>query len=196
MQGTQAVRSIATMLCRSPVQETPSKKILLAGALALLMLGNFWTGPVRAESYQVVRMKDGQKMILGALSWEEWKQGAGWATYEAPTYEPDPDEIKKLVPLVDRNLSFALFGGSWCPDSKSEMPKVVKLLEKLQIPLATVPVYGVDYDKKEFTGAAEKYGIERVATLVVLRAGKVVGRIVEYPRESWTKDLLKLLESR
>lgn len=135
-----------------------------------------------------------EKMILGTCTWNEWKQNAEWTTYDAPDYTPDPDAVARLAPLVKSpDLSLIIFGGSWCGDTKAEFPKYFKLFSALNLPQSSLSLHGVSRKKKEPSGIAERYNIKRVPTLIVLKGGKEIGRIVEYPTESIEKDLLKIL---
>ncbi len=135
-----------------------------------------------------------EKMILGACTWNEWKQHAAWTTYDAPDYTPDAEVLARLAPLMKSpEVSLLLFGGSWCGDTKAEFPKYFKLFSALNLPPSFYSLYGLSRKKKEQTGIAERYTIKRVPTLVVLKGGKEIGRIVEYPTESIEKDLLNIL---
>ncbi len=135
-----------------------------------------------------------EKMILGTCTWNEWKQHTDWTTYDAPDYTPDPEILARLAPLLKPpDISLLIFGGSWCGDTKSEFPKYFKLFSALNFPQSSISLYGVSRKKKEPSGIAERYSIKRVPTLIVLKNGKEIGRIVEYPTESIEKALLNIL---
>ncbi len=135
-----------------------------------------------------------EKMIVGTCTWNEWKQHADWTTYDAPDYTPDPEILTRLAPLLKPpDISLLIFGGSWCGDTKSEFPKYFKLFSALNFPQSSLSLHGVSRKKKEQIGIAERYAIKRVPTLIVLKGGKEIGRIVEYPTESIEKELLKIL---
>lgn len=149
------------------------------------------------SAYQVVPdTRDATKKVaVGKLSWPEWKQVAAWPSYSGEGYTPDTLLAQRITALAaPESISFVLIGGTWCGDSKSEMPKVFKLFEAANIPLTKVSIYGTDRKKVEPSGTAARYSIEKVPTLIVLKGGKESGRIVEHPKESWEKDLALLLE--
>lgn len=134
-------------------------------------------------------------MVLGVCSWEGWQKEANWDDYEAADYEPDSLAIRRIAEKAKSpSITFLLFGGSWCGDSRDGIPKIFKIFRAAGIPLERTTLYGVDRKKRESTGTAEKFQIKRVPTLVVLRSGQEVGRIVEVPAVSWEKDLEALLE--
>jgi thiol-disulfide isomerase/thioredoxin len=135
-----------------------------------------------------------EKMIVGTCTWNEWKKHADWTTYDAPDYTPDKEILARLAPLLKSpDLSIIIFGGSWCGDTKAEFPKYFKLFSTLNFPQSSIALHGVSRKKKEPSGIAERYTIKRVPTLIVLKGGKEIGRIVEYPTESVEKDLLNIL---
>ncbi|MCS6989321.1 MAG: thioredoxin family protein [Chloroherpetonaceae bacterium] len=135
-----------------------------------------------------------EKMVVGKCSFADWKRLAEWSTYDAPDYAPDAETVARIAPLVKSpDVSFILFGGSWCGDTKTEFPKYFKLFSALNLPEPKVALYGVNRKKREGSGVAERFNLKRVPTLVVLRGDKEIGRIVEYPTETLEKDLLKIL---
>ncbi len=156
--------------------------------LTMLVIGIFINGCAATKPPQ-------SELVTGQCSWDAWKESAKWQSYDAADYTPDSASVQKIKMLVNQNeVSFLLFGGSWCGDSKIGMPKILKLMNAAGVPLAKLTIYGVDRLKKEQTGTAERYKILRVPTLVVLKSNTEKGRIIEMPEESWEKDLEKILE--
>ena len=138
--------------------------------------------------------RHGKKIITGKFSWNQWQQQAGWHSYDATDYEPGEFLAEQLSNIVSSDsIDILLFAGSWCGDSESEVPKIYKLFQVAKIPLTKITLYGVDRQKLEPTGTAQKYEIQRVPTLIILGKGKEKGRIIEYPKVSWEEDIFKIL---
>ena len=147
-----------------------------------------------SSKYTISTDQKGKIMLIGKLTYEEWQKDAGWASYSADNYEPEYSLTVILKQIVkEKNITFKLFSGSWCEDSESEVPKIFKLLNESKISLDKIDLYGVDREKKESTGEAEKYKIERVPTLLILKGDNEVGRIIEYPDKSWEEDILTMI---
>ncbi|MGQ9805538.1 MAG: TlpA family protein disulfide reductase [Chlorobiales bacterium] len=162
--------------------------------LALLAFFLFVLSGCASSRFALEDAETKEKMILGACTWNEWKHNAAWSTYDAPDYTPDPEILPRLAQALNtQDVSLLIFGGSWCGDTKSELPKYFKLFSALNFPQSSLSLHGVSRKKREPTGIAERYSIKRVPTLVVLKGGNEIGRIVEYPTESIEKDLLKIL---
>lgn len=128
----------------------------------------------------------------GELSWPIWQIESGWQniTFDEKFDKSTIDEIKN-----HSDCSFILFTGAWCPDSRIGTPKVVQLLGKTGHYPDKFRLIGLARDKSEPAGNNYIYAIEKVPTLIILRKGKEIGRIIEYPAESWDKDILKILQN-
>lgn len=136
----------------------------------------------------------GRKVINGSLSWEEWQSEAGWDSYSTDEFQPiEPIVIMMKSAVVEKNIKFLMFAGSWCGDSKTELPKFFKIITMSEIDNERYILYGVDRQKREHCGIAEKYQIEKVPTLIVLKDGAEIGRIVEFPKISWDADLADII---
>lgn len=137
----------------------------------------------------------GIKVVVGPLTWEEWQKDAGWKSYSADDYIPLDNLLDRFSELANsKDVSFLLFSASWCPDSKSEMPKIYKLFKSAGIPFEKIQLFGLDLKKEEPSGIAQDHQIERVPTLLVLKDLEEIGRVVEFPSKTWEEDLLMILE--
>ena len=113
---------------------------------------------------------------------------------DAKAYLPDPEAISGLKNITVRT-EFVVFLGNWSPDSQSEIPKFLKVVEVTDNPNFHVTVYGLDRTKQDASGDAIVHRIVFVPTIVLYRAGKELGRIVEYPEGSMESNLLDILRA-
>ncbi len=135
------------------------------------------------------------KPLLGKLTWADWKKNAGWESYAAVNFAPNPAFVQRIEEDVHSfDFSFIVFAGNWCEDSRSELPKFYQLLEMANIPASKVTMYGLDENKNDITRNAEKFGIYKVPTIIVVRNGIENGRIAEKPHTSWDLDLIIVME--
>ena len=135
-----------------------------------------------------------ESVLLGEMTWEAWKAGAGWASYSADDFQPSETKIKEIAGLAtQKTATFLIFGGSWCSDTEHQLPMVEKILHLASVPTGNVRIFGVDREKREPSGTAGKWNIDKVPTVVILSQGKELGRIVEYPEANWEDDILKIL---
>jgi thiol-disulfide isomerase/thioredoxin len=134
--------------------------------------------------------------VLGETSWEEWKRKAGWASYKDETFKPIPAILQRIEEDLnaDKTISFIVFSGTWCDDAKTEMPRLFQVLEGANVSKDRIKLIGVNEQKFDPTGSAERFGVALVPTIVVMKNGKENGRISEHPRTSWELDLVVVIE--
>ena len=113
-------------------------------------------------------------------------------TEEHSLYRPDNDVLNALKYKLD-DVLFVIVLGTWCGDSKEQVPRFVKLLDCLKYDLSGVTFIGVDRSKTAGSVPTGEYGIEKVPTFIVLRKGSEIGRIIEPPAVSLEKDLLEII---
>ncbi len=99
------------------------------------------------------------------------------------------DMIKMLHPGVD----IVVVLGTWCGDSKREVPRFLKIVDLALIPPHQIKYYGLDRSKKSTDGITERYRIERVPTFIFFKNNNEIGRIVETPRNTLEEDVLTIL---
>ncbi|MBU3663577.1 MAG: hypothetical protein FGM41_10325 [Bacteroidetes bacterium] len=119
-----------------------------------------------------------------------------WLTINYKSYKPDSLTYKKLVQTDLDSLSFLIFAGSWCSDTKLELPRFLKVIDTLNLGKNPLEMYFLDINKKSKFVNPTVYNISLVPTFLILRAGKEIGRIEETPKESIEKDVVQILRSK
>ena len=140
----------------------------------------------------------GNLMLLGKSTRERLQQEpfGSWFNKNYADYKTDTPVADQLKPFL-QNKRFVIFMGTWCGDSKREVPKMVKLLDYCgvrpsQIELINVDVHDSVY-KQSPTHEERGLNIHRVPDLLVYENKKEIGRIVESPVVSLEKDLLAIV---
>lgn len=132
-------------------------------------------------------------IITGEYSQEKWQKECGWKDFSATDFNPDSYFIDEIANLSKHdNIQYLLFAGSWCGDSESEVPKILKLLNLSKLE-KNLKLIGLDRAKSEPGNSHLPYNIERVPTLIVLKKDYEIGRIIEFPRKSWELDIYEIL---
>ncbi len=140
----------------------------------------------------------GGKQLLGKINKEGLSEGdyGEWFLKNYNGYEPDRSIASQLEgPLSDYTIT--AFMGTWCGDSKREVPRMYKLLEMANFPMERLTMVAVNRDAKAYKqspgGEHEGLNIHRVPTFIVYKDGKEVNRIVESPVNSLENDLLSII---
>lgn len=154
------------------------------------------------ELNQVTKDARGREKMLGEITKKGFTQNSfdKWFTPNYEAYQPDEKIIKKLKRKL-KKYTITVFMGTWCGDSKREVPKLYKILEAANFPESKLRVIGLNNGRKQYkqgpNGEEKGMNIHRVPTVIVYnRKGKEVGRIVEHPVESLEADLLKICRKK
>ncbi len=89
-------------------------------------------------------------------------------------------------------MNVLVFLGTWCSDSRREVPRFLKILELAHNDHIKFQLMGLDRSKRDSLGLAEKSQIEFVPTFVVFKNDQEIDRIVETPSLSIEQDLVKI----
>ena len=103
-----------------------------------------------------------------------------------------PSEISSLK--YD-DINVVIFFGTWCHDIKRELPKALKIFNKIGINDENIELIAVGLDKKEPLGRAVKLNLMYTPTLIFFRGSKEIGRIIEKPVISLEKDIESIISS-
>jgi len=140
----------------------------------------------------------GNDMLLGKCTRDALAQGPfrDWFKPNYDSYVVDSFTCNFIRPLL-AGKSITIFMGTWCGDSRREVPRVLKMLDCCGFPmkdLTLVMVSNMDtmYKKSPQHEEAGK-NIVRVPTIIIEQKGAEIGRIIEFPVTSLEKDLLTIL---
>lgn len=111
------------------------------------------------------------------------------------TYRVDESLLDTLKTKIGSDLKIVVYLGTWCKDSRNNVPGFIKILDELEAgDKIAVEYYNVQ--RKPNTSVKyyyEKLKVERVPTFIFYRGGKELGRIVEQPRNSLVEDFLEIV---
>ncbi len=108
-------------------------------------------------------------------------------------YNADSVVLGKLRETLPDGLSIKVVLGTWCPDSRREVPRFMKITGLLGVDQADMTFIGVDDAKISPVGEYEELGIERVPTFIFYKNNVEAGRIIENPVSSLEQDMLDIL---
>ena len=119
-----------------------------------------------------------------------------WFSKNYDAYSPDPETIKAIKENLE-DYEITLFMGTWCGDSKREVPKFYKILEAADYPMKQLTSVALSREKETYKESPQHeeagLNIVRVPTFIFFKNGKEVNRIIERPIENLEKDILKIM---
>lgn len=110
-------------------------------------------------------------------------------------FDPQNELLERVKSRVGNNLKIDVYLGLWCPDSRNNVPKFLKIMDRLE---AGVPVDYYTVQRKPNRSVkyyVEDMKVEQVPTFVFFRDGKEIGRIIENPKKSLLADFLEIISS-
>jgi thiol-disulfide isomerase/thioredoxin len=108
-------------------------------------------------------------------------------------YQPSAEALNNLLDISHENITIKIVMGTWCSDSRREVPKYLKVLDLWNFPSAGVTYIGVDEEKQSPVGEYSNLDIVRVPTFIVYKNNIESGRIIENPVTSLEQDMVKIL---
>jgi thiol-disulfide isomerase/thioredoxin len=150
------------------------KKILII----ILLIASFTS--VSAQN-EISRDASGNKVIRGFITKEQLVTDTAFSWFAANQsgYVPEANALQALRSKKD-SISIIAFGGTWCGDTKNILPKFYLLADAAGLSPERITLIGVDHSKKTIQHLSEAFNITNVPTIIVMKNGKEVGRVVEY----------------
>ena len=155
------------------------------------------TGALFAQQpYEVLVERPGEKSLRGIINRQVLESDTSFTWYAANLkgYTPRPDAVAGLRQHKD-SLHLLVYMGTWCEDSHFVIPKMYALTDAAGFPDKQISLIGVDRAKKTWGHLTEALQVENVPTIIVMKNGKELGRVVEYGKYGlYDMDLAEILK--
>jgi hypothetical protein len=117
-----------------------------------------------------------------------------WYAANQSGYTPE-SKILTAFESAKSSIHFILFGGTWCDDTQYILSRFFKIQELSGFPDSSVSFFGVDRDKKTIGNVSNAFNITNVPTIIVMKEGKEIGRVVEYGKTGkWDAELAEMIK--
>ncbi len=142
--------------------------------------------------------KNGKPMLIGHVEKTAFNDTSysWWWNSEYGMYTVDTTTLANIkAPLSPISVKIVL--GTWCSDSRREVPRFTKLMEHLKFDFKNISFICVNRNKEtEAKNELSALKIEKVPTFIFYKDGTEIGRITESPTESLEKDLVKIINGK
>lgn len=108
-------------------------------------------------------------------------------------YEPDAALITELT-LFCEDVEITIVLGTWCGDSKMQVPRFFKITDALGITGQHITLICTDGEKKAENGLLDHLEILQVPTFIFYRQDEEIGRIIESPQTTLENEMLNILK--
>jgi thiol-disulfide isomerase/thioredoxin len=148
------------------------------------------------NQYQNTNFSDQATWVLGYFTPDRIKSTphSEWYFAGYDQYRPDPDIVNQLTTIPRDNIKIKIVLGTWCPDSRREVPRFMKIIDIWKFPPESITFIGVDDAKLSPVAEYKDLDIQRVPTFILYKNNVEAGRIIENPVTSLEQDMLDILE--
>lgn len=115
--------------------------------------------------------------------YDEFAQKYNKFSFERPTY------------IETEDITVKVLFGTWCHDSKREVPKMLKIFEAYGLEDKSISLVAVNPEKNEPITTINEFNLEFTPTFIFFRNGEEIGRIVEKPNQSLLDDFKLIISS-
>jgi len=137
----------------------------------------------------------GQKVYKGILTKQDLLNDTTfkWFAANQKWYTPQTAAVDALKAKKD-SIELLVYMGTWCEDSHVIIPHLYKLADITGFDSKKITLIGTDRYKKTLSHLSEALNVKNVPTIIVLRDGKELGRVVEYGKYGiYDKELAEIL---
>jgi tetratricopeptide (TPR) repeat protein len=177
------------------------KNFIMAFAVLLAFACNNHIGPSRTghQNKEIINEK-GSTILVGRNAPYMLKQASyrEWFEKSYNNYTTDSTSVGRLSALL-KDKTMEIFLGSWCGDSKREVPRMLKILNHAGFDTTRIHLVFVDYTLNAYKQSPQHEekdkDIHHVPTFIIYEKKRELGRIVESPVASLEKDLLAIVKN-
>ena len=147
---------------------------------------------------EITKDAGGNKIIKGFMTKQDLATDSSfaWFAKNAEGYIPEQNALQALRSNKD-SINIIAFGGTWCGDTKFILPKFFVLTDAAGMSPDRITLIGVDRSKKTIQHLSEAFNIINVPTIIVMKNGKEVGRVVEYGKYgAFDKELGEIIANK
>ena len=115
----------------------------------------------------------GGEMLYGEIDTSALSKApfSDWFIRGMDTYNPDTETIVRLINNMAPEYDYIIVMGTWCPDSRREVPRMLKVLYTAGVPVSHITLYAVDRKLKARRTPVQDLNIKKVPTLIVSLKG-------------------------
>lgn len=145
---------------------------------------------------RLINNKTGEEILIGICSKEAFtaKPFYDWYNREYNSYKYLIN--RRLLDTIKEDLmklEIKVVLGTWCPDSRTQIPRFMGILDYLEFDFGNVTFICVDQNKDAGPVSTSELEVIKIPTFIFYRDGVEIGRIIETPVKTLEEDILKIL---
>lgn len=167
----------------------------LKSILIALFLISGVTLSSQTQNRKIYDEKAGDNVLIGKCNRKGLKTGNFGFNFIAKykEYNPSASVIEKIKEHLN-GVTITVVLGTWCSDTELQLPRFFKIMDLANFNEKNISLIGVDTKKQTYITDISDLEIKLIPTFIFYRDGKEIGRIVESPKRSLEKDILKKIK--
>lgn len=177
--------------------KTVSFLLILSAALSCGSTGETQQTDTNSEISARAENPDQDKVLTGRINKNDLLAPPydSWFNENYDSYEPAEEQLNTIEKHID-DYTIEVFMGTWCPDSRREVPKLFKVLDRTGYDYDNLTMVAVDRNKTVMDDLEVSTDFEMVPTIVFYKNGKEVNRFVEFAQESFEEDIAEIVSGK
>ncbi len=162
--------------------------------IIVIMVSHFFTSCSTTMNQAVYDKQSKTKMLVGLSNRGglQLDPFAVWFNKEYGAYVLNKEAVH-VINNDSENLSIVLFMGTWCGDSRREVPRIYRILDAADFDESRLTLINVDREKKSPDGEEKGLNIHHVPTLILYKNRSEIGRVIELPIQSLEEDMAAII---
>ncbi len=143
---------------------------------------------------KIIDEERGDTLLIGFCTREVFEDPlySKWFVEEYDFYTP-VFENQELLQTLLREIDITIVMGTWCSDSKMQVPAFYKILDELKYDTDELTLINVDRKKQSPGNLTHDLDIELIPTFIFYKDKEELGRIVEIPNATLEKDIFRII---
>jgi hypothetical protein len=168
------------------------KKLFISAVAIVIIAANAHS----QTPYEVLKDNvTGGRILKGLISRDIIARDSSVSWYKANAKPYTGKDAGTFAKYKD-SVQLVIFLGTWCEDSQYLIPKLFPFLDTAGFSKDRITMIGVDRDKKSISHLTDAFNIINVPTVIVMKQGKELGRVVEYGKYgSLEKEITEIADS-
>jgi len=100
--------------------------------------------------------------------------------------------LEKIDTNALNETDIVVFMGTWCHDSKREVPRLYKILDGINYDYSKFEIIGLKKNKTGYFKDYSKFNVKNTPTLIFFQNKREIGRIIEKPKKSLESNIQKI----
>jgi thiol-disulfide isomerase/thioredoxin len=161
------------------------KRNTIGKIIIFFLVGWLSTESIKAQStthwYETLPDAEEKKILKGFITKQQITNDTAFAWYATNRkYNKANPEVVAVIKEKAYEFQLVFFIGTWCHDSQQILPKYFATLEAAEYPEHYMTIIACDRDKAGPANIQRPFKVVNVPTVLVMKDGKEVGRIVEF----------------